>query len=57
MLKNYFDLAGNVIAQIVVPFDKDLKPIESKKQITQMECDQLNRIVKIIQPNQRIYGV
>ncbi|MDR0390499.1 MAG: hypothetical protein LBH59_01225, partial [Planctomycetaceae bacterium] len=55
--ESYFDLAGNTIAQIIVPFENDtLKPIESQKRITRMEYDQLNRVVKIIQPHDKVQG-
>jgi RHS repeat-associated protein len=55
--ENYFDPAGNLIAQILVPFEKDtLKPIEKKKRITRMEHDSIGRTTKIIQPNPQTYG-
>jgi RHS repeat-associated protein len=56
-MEYYFDLDGNTIAQISVPFEKDtLKPIGAKKRITRMEYDQLNRLVKIIQPHPQFLG-
>jgi YD repeat-containing protein len=49
--ESYFDLSGNNIAQIIVPFDKNLKPIDQKKRITKIEYDQLGQATKIIQPH------
>ncbi|MDR2642467.1 MAG: hypothetical protein LBC74_06705 [Planctomycetaceae bacterium] len=50
--ENFYDLAGNVIANVVVPFDAvTLKPIENKKRVTRMEHDAIGRVTKIIQPH------
>jgi YD repeat-containing protein len=50
-IESYFDLSGNRIAQIAVPFDANLKPLEQKKRVTRIEHDQLGRATKIIQPS------
>ncbi|MDR1479314.1 MAG: hypothetical protein LBJ00_10265 [Planctomycetaceae bacterium] len=48
----YFDLTGNIIAQIIVPFDsKTLKPIADKKRVTRMEYDAGNRFTNIFSKN------
>ncbi|MDR2642176.1 MAG: hypothetical protein LBC74_05225, partial [Planctomycetaceae bacterium] len=50
--ESFYDLAGNVIANIVAPFDAvTLKPIEVKKRITRIEHDAIGQITKIIQPH------
>jgi YD repeat-containing protein len=50
--ESFYDLAGNVIANVVAPFDAvTLKPIENKKRVTRMEPDAIGRVTKIIQPH------
>jgi RHS repeat-associated protein len=50
--ENFYDFAGNVIANVVAPFDATtLKSIENKKRVTRFERDAIGRVTKIIQPH------
>ncbi len=47
----YFDEAGNITAQVVVPVDAQSLKEAGKKRVTTMEYDVLGRATKIVQPS------
>lgn len=53
----YFDEAGNVITQVVLPVDSQSLKEAGEKRITRMEHDLLGRVVKITQPSPTGEGV